>query len=40
MLPKFWCVLKLVWIERMAYRVNFLLEVVSGIVSSLVIVFL
>ena len=40
MLYKFWHVLKLVWIERMAYRVNFLLEVVSGIASSLIVVFL
>ena len=37
---KSWHVLKLVWIERMAYRLNFLLEVVSGIVSTLIVVFL
>jgi ABC-2 type transport system permease protein len=37
---KFWYVLKLVWIERMAYRVNFLMEVLSGILSSLIIIFL
>ncbi|UCF92198.1 MAG: ABC-2 family transporter protein [Desulfobacterales bacterium] len=40
MLLKFWYIVKLVWIERMAYRMNFLLEVVSGIVSSLIVVFL
>ena len=39
-LLKFLYVLKLVWIERMAYRINFLLEVLSGIVSSLILVFL
>jgi len=33
-------VFKLVWIERMVYRVNFLLEILSGILSSLIIVFL
>jgi ABC-2 type transport system permease protein len=37
---KFWCVFKLVWIERMAYRINFLMEVISAILSSLIIVFL
>lgn len=31
--------LKLVWIERMVYRVNLFLEIVSGILSSLNIVF-
>jgi len=40
MFVKLWHVFKLVWIERMAYRVNFLLEILSGIVSSLIIVFL
>ena len=30
----------MVWIERMAYRINFLMEVVSGILSSLIVVFL
>ena len=40
MVLKLWYVFKLVWIERMAYRVNFLLEILSGIVSSLIIVFL
>lgn len=37
---KFWAVFKLVWIERMAYRVNFFLEILSGVVSSLIVVFL
>lgn len=33
-------VFKLAWIERMVYRVNFFLEILSGIFSSLIIVFL
>jgi ABC-2 type transport system permease protein len=33
-------VLKLVWIERMAYRVNFLLEVISGMIASLSVALL
>lgn len=37
---KFWCVFRLVWIERMAYRINFLMEIISGILSSLIVVFL
>ena len=37
---KIWYILRWVWIERLAYRVNFLLEVVSGIVASLIVVFL
>ena len=36
----FWSVFKLVWIERLVYRVNFFLEIVSGILSSLIVVFL
>lgn len=40
MISKFWIIFKLVWIERMAYRVNFFLEILSGIVSSLIVVFL
>ena len=40
MFIKLWHVFKLAWIERMAYRVNFMLEILSGIVSSLIIVFL
>ena len=39
-MAKLWIVFKLVWIERMAYRVNFFLEILSGIVSSLIVVFL
>jgi len=39
-LTKLWCVFKLVWIERLVYRVNFVLEILSGILSSLIIVFL
>jgi ABC-2 type transport system permease protein len=37
---KFWAVFRLVWIERLVYRVNFCLEVLSGILSSLIVVFL
>jgi ABC-2 type transport system permease protein len=37
---KFWYILRWVWIERLTYRMNFLLEVVSGIVSSLIVAFL
>jgi ABC-2 type transport system permease protein len=40
MVSKLWFVFKLVWIDRMAYRVNFCLEILSGIVSSLIVVFL
>jgi ABC-2 type transport system permease protein len=40
MICKLWIVFKLVWIDRMAYRVNFCLEILSGIVSSLIVVFL
>jgi len=40
MFSKAWIVFKLVWIERIAYRVNFCLEILSGIVSSLIVVFL
>jgi len=40
MISKPWTVFKLVWIERMSYRVNFCLEIASGIVSSLIVVFL
>ena len=40
MIFKLWIVFKLVWIDRMAYRVNFCLEILSGIVSSLIVVFL
>ncbi len=40
MISKLWVVFKLVWIDRMAYRVNFCLEILSGIVASLIVVFL
>ncbi len=39
-LLKFWLIFKLVWIERMVYRVNFLLDILSGILSTLIVVFL
>jgi ABC-type uncharacterized transport system permease subunit len=37
---KFWFVFKLTWMERLAYRVNFFMEVASGILSSLIVIFL
>jgi ABC-2 type transport system permease protein len=37
---KLWTVLKLTWIERLVYRVNFFLEILSGILSSLIVIFL
>ncbi len=37
---KFWVIFKLVWIERMVYRLNFFMDVLSGILSSLIVVFL
>jgi len=39
-MAKFSSIFKLVWIERLVYRVNFCLEVLSGILSSLILVFL
>jgi viologen exporter family transport system permease protein len=39
-LLKFWLIFRLVWIERMVYRVNFFLDILSGILSSLIVVFL
>jgi viologen exporter family transport system permease protein len=39
-LTKSWFVLKLVWSERLVYRVNFLLEILSGLFSSVILVFL
>jgi len=39
-LKKFWSVFKLTWIERLVYRANFCLEILSGILSSLIVVFL
>jgi ABC-2 type transport system permease protein len=37
-LIKFWCIFRLVWIERMVYRINFFLEILSVILSSLIVV--
>jgi ABC-2 type transport system permease protein len=37
-LIKFWCIFRFVWIERMVYRINFFLEILSVILSSLIIV--
>jgi len=37
---KFGYIFRLVWIERMAYRVNFLMEIASGILSSVIVIFL
>lgn len=39
-LNKLWTVFKLTWVERLVYRVNFILEILSGILSSLIVVFL
>lgn len=39
-LVKFWSVFRLAWIERMVYRVNFFMEILSGILSSLIVIFL
>lgn len=39
-LVKFWFVFRLAWIERMVYRVNFFMEIISGILSSLIVIFL
>jgi ABC-2 type transport system permease protein len=39
-IAKYFFVLKLVWMERLTYRVNFFMEVLSGILSSLIVVFL
>ncbi len=39
-LVKFFYILRLVFIERLIYRVNFALEIVSGLLSSLIIVLL
>ncbi|HVO66716.1 MAG TPA: ABC-2 family transporter protein [Syntrophales bacterium] len=39
-LSKFWLIFKIVWIERMVYRINFFLDILSGILSSLIVVFL
>ncbi len=37
---KFWWIFKLVWTERLVYRVNFLLEILSSLFSSIILVFL
>ena len=37
---KFWFVFKLTWLERLAYRVNFFMEILSGVMSSLILIFL
>jgi ABC-2 type transport system permease protein len=37
---KFWWIFKLVWTERLVYRVNLLLEVLSSLFSSIILVFL
>jgi len=39
-MAKFWSIFRLVWIERMVYRVNFCLEILSGILSALIVVLL
>ena len=35
-----WTVFKLTWVERLVYRVNFILEILSGLLYSLIVVFL
>jgi ABC-type uncharacterized transport system permease subunit len=35
-IKKFWYVFKLTWIEKLVYRANFFLEILSGILSSLI----
>lgn len=40
MLMKYLYIFKLAWMERMVYRVNFFMEIVSGIFSSLIVIFL
>jgi ABC-2 type transport system permease protein len=37
---RYWYIFRLVWIEQMAYRVNFLLEIGSITVSQVIVVFL
>ena len=39
-MKKFWFIFKLTWLERLAYRVNFFLEILSGVMSSLILIFL
>lgn len=40
LIAKYWFVFKITWIEKLVYRVNFSLEILSGIFSSLIVVFL
>ncbi len=40
MILKFFAIFKVIWLERMAYRMNFFLQILSGILSSLFIVLL
>lgn len=37
---KYLLVFKLAWMERMAYRINFFMEILSGIFSSLIVILL
>jgi ABC-2 type transport system permease protein len=37
---KAWYIFKLVMMERMAYRLNFFMQILSGILSSLIVIFL
>jgi ABC-2 type transport system permease protein len=37
---KYFYIFKLAWMERMAYRANFFMEILSGIFSSLIVIFL
>lgn len=39
-MAQFWSIFKLVWLERMAYRFNFFMQVLSGVLSSLIVIFL
>ncbi len=39
-MAKLWAVFKVVFLERMAYRTNFFLQILSGILSSLIVIFL
>ncbi len=39
-IEKLWFVFKLTWLERLAYRANFFMEIVSGVLSSLILIFL
>jgi ABC-type uncharacterized transport system permease subunit len=39
-IKKFWCVFRPVLIERMVHRINFIMEIISEILSSLIVIFL